>query len=363
MTEFKANSTNLVTIVAIVAIALLLLAAGCVSAQTARLEGNFLIVPEISTAEGSYRAQFLILTFEQPVVMELMSATPTTASGELLVASYSGNDLKIRQAQVNNISYWIRFRHDTNNRFTLLAFGENPARNIPAPRPFSPMPDWRQVPGLANDISVAANGDVWIISTNTQGGGFGIHQLDGPGGFVVEGGALRVEVDPVGRPWVVNDNQEIFRLQSNGIWERMPGFALDIGIGANGDVWAANEDGVYSWTGTDWLHRGGSGGRIDVGPDGRPWVVGFSNHIYTLVDSAWIELPGEAGDIGVGADGSVWVIGVPSGELLDFQQLQRIYHWNGTDWDLAYGDGVSISVGPDGQPWVTNGEGEIWRAR
>jgi len=78
-----------------------------------------------------------------------------------------------------------------------------------------------------------------------------------------------------------------------------------------------------------------------------------------LTDIGWVELPGEAGDIGVGADGSVWVVGTADD---DWDALKGIYRWNGVSWDRVYGDGLDISVGPDGLPRVTNVFGEIYRA-
>ncbi len=344
------------------ALVLMLLTAGYAYGQSAEFVDDVLIVPEVTTAGGAFQAEFRVLSFQEPVRLELIASAPVEASGNLLTASFNEGLLVIPEARLDGVSYWMEFEHNGDNRFTLIDFGPNPTANIPLPRPFTPFPEWRQLLGYAYDIGVGANGDVWVIGTDPQPGGYGIYHIDGFGGFAVEGGALRIDVDPFGRPWVVNFDHEIYRLESNGFWTRMPGFALDIGIGANGDVWVTNFEGVYYWNGLDWINFGGSGSRIDVGPNGQPWVVGFSDRIYTLVNGFWQQLPGEAGDIGVGADGSVWVIGVPSDDFFDFDGLQGIYRWNGFDWDQVIGDGLDISVGPDGQPWVTNAWGEIWRA-
>ena len=331
-------------------------------AQPADIIDEVMIVPEVTTAGGAFRAEFAVLSIHDPVQLELIASAPIEASGSLLAASFNDGLLTIPDARMHGTSYWLEFEHNGNNRFTLLDFGSNPTADIPSPRPFTPFPEWQQLLGFAYDIGVGANGDVWVIGTDPQPGGYGIYHIDGFGGFAVEGGALRIDVDPLGRPWVVNFDHEIYRLDSNGYWQRMPGFALDIGIGADGSVWVANFEGIYHWNGLDWINYGGSGSRIDVGPDGQPWVVGFSDRIYTLEHGEWVQLPGEAGDIGVGADGSVWVIGVPSDDFFDFDGLQGIYRWNGYEWDQVAGDGLDISVGPDGQPWVTNAWGEIWRA-
>lgn len=346
----------------LLALALSMAAAGLAYGQRAVIVDGVLTVPEVTTAGGAFYAEFSVLTIHDPVRVELIASSSTEPTGSLLAASFEQGLLVIPDASFDGTSYWLEFEHNGDNQFTLRDFGTNTTVENPPPRPFTPFLDWRQVLGFAYDIGVGANGDVWVIGTDPQPGGYGIYHIDGFGGFAVEGGALRIDVDPFGRPWVVNFDHEIYRLDSNGFWQRMPGFALDIGIGADGSVWVANFEGIYFWNGLEWINFGGAGSRIDVGPNGQPWVVSLSDRIYTLVDGDWVQLPGEAGDISVGADGSVWVIGVPSDDFFDFDGLQGIYRWNGFEWDQVTGDGLDISVGPDGLPWVTNTWGEIWRA-
>jgi len=119
----------------------------------------------------------------------------------------------------------------------------------------------------------------------------------------------------------------------DGYWQRIPGEALDVGIGADGSVWVASYEGVYLWNGLGWINYGGSGSRIDVGPNGQPWVVGMSDHIYTLVKGFWQRLPRFAGDIGVGADGSVYVVAPSDFRFDGSEKLRSIFRWNGLDWD------------------------------
>ncbi|MCG8414031.1 MAG: hypothetical protein MI746_07415, partial [Pseudomonadales bacterium] len=231
------------------ALVFMLLAAGYAYGQSADIVDDVLFVPEVTTAGGAFRAEFKVLSFQEPVRLELIASAPVEASGNLLAASFNEGLLVIPEARLDGVSYWMKFEHNGDNRFTLIDFGPNPTANIPLPRPFTPFPEWRQLLGYAYDIGVGANGDVWVIGTDPQPGGYGIYHIDGFGGFAVEGGALRIDVDPFGRPWVVNFDHEIYRLESNGFWTRMPGFALDIGIGANGDVWVTNFEGVYYWNG------------------------------------------------------------------------------------------------------------------
>ena len=333
-------------------------------AQSATLIDGVFIVDEIVTEGGAFRAEFRLLQNSDPVQMVLIASTDINPSGSFLAASFTEDRLIIPEAQINGSRYWIEFENQGNNLFVLLDYGALAARPPTHDWQFTHFPLWRQVHGYAYDIAVGANGAVWVIGTDPQPGGYGIYRLDGFGGFVADGGALRIDVEPDGRPWVVNFDHEIYRLGNDGFWQRMPGYALDIGIGADGSVWVAYYEGVYRWNGFSWDNYGGSGSRIDVGPDGTPWVVGLSDRIYTLTSTGWLQLPGEAGDIGVGADGSVWVIGTPDEDFFNFDgiELQGIYRWNGFDWDQVEGNGLDISVGPDGEPWVTNAYGEIYRA-
>jgi hypothetical protein len=144
-------------------------------------------------------------------------------------------------------------------------------------------------------------------------------------------------------------------------FRQLPGYALDIGGGANGSVWIVGTNavpgghGIYEWTGAAWAPVSGGASRIAVGPDGSPWVTNSLHQIFRREGSAWIPYPGSALDVGVGANGSVWVIGtnpVPGG--------YGIYEWTGRAWAAVPGGGVRISVGPDGSPWVTNSFHEIF---
>jgi hypothetical protein len=73
----------------------------------------------------------------------------------------------------------------------------------------------------AREIALSANGAVWIIGANPVPGGYGLHQHDGNGGFTaVPGGAVRIAVGPDGQPWVINDAGNILR-RVYGTWEEI----------------------------------------------------------------------------------------------------------------------------------------------
>lgn len=344
-------------------IALLVLSSTSVRAQLPEVREGVLTVPEIMAGETAYRAEFSLLPNTAPIRLELIASSAIAATGSPLAATFNLGVLKIPEVLFNEKSYWLEMSDSGNNTFRLSSWGLNPV-SIPvfdhSAEFLSPI--WQRLNGSAYDIGVGANGDVWVIGTDFEPGGFGIYNIGGTSGFSVNGGAIRIDVDPDGNPWIINDEDNIYRW-INGDWQRLPGEALDVGIGADGSVWVASYEGVYLWDGQDWIDFGGAGSRIDVGPDGRPWVIGFSDRIYTLVDNQWQRLPGAAGDIGVGADGSVWVVAPQELSSDGFEERRNIYRWNGTAWDRVPGDAIDISVGADGMPWVTNLFADIYRGR
>ncbi|MBT3530454.1 MAG: hypothetical protein HOF74_01335 [Gammaproteobacteria bacterium] len=147
-------------------------------------------------------------------------------------------------------------------------------------------------------------------------------------------------------------------ISTDPIWQRMLGEATDIAIGADGSAWVLGTDerkggfGIYHWNGVSWGRIDGAAVRIAVAPDGTPWVVNDSHQIYRLLDGLWVRLQGDARDISIGADGSVWVAAGGG-----------IYKWDGDlDFDIKIsGAGVRIAVDPQGVPWVTDDDNDIYQ--
>ena len=70
---------------------------------------------------------------------------------------------------------------------------------------------WERIPGMAQDIGVGADGTPWKIGTIPGAGGFDIAEWDGSSWVGISGGAVRIDVDPQGNPWVVNTNGSIYK--------------------------------------------------------------------------------------------------------------------------------------------------------
>jgi hypothetical protein len=224
-----------------------------------------------------------------------------------------------------------------------------------------PKVEWKQLTGAANDVGVGANGRAWVIGASPVSGGYGIYTWSGNGWTNVPGGAVRISVDPVGMPWVVNNAGGIYQRVGNA-WKQHPGQARDIAVGSNGRVWVigwgaeSGGYGIYYWTGSAWNKVPGSAVRIAVDPTGAAWIVNNAGNIYQYVSGSWKQLPGQARDIGIGANGRVWVIGWGS-----VGGGHGVYFWNGGSWTNVPGGAINIAADGQGHPWVTNSSKNVYQ--
>lgn len=332
-----------------------------VQAQSAYLEGNRVYLPVVEDFpfDKSYELRLLPKTRPEQFALEYVGA----ALGQVTASSawYEDDLLIVPEVWINNVSYWAELREISSQRFVLVDFGRNKQQVLPAPGEYEHQ-YWERIPGLAKDIGVGADGTVWVVGASEYGYDYGLYSWDGRRWYQRNGSAVRVDVDPQGRPWIINDYNEIWMLD-RGRWERIRGAATDIGIGADGSVWSLGVTErrggyeIFRLGSRGWMKVEGSAIRIDVDPLGVPWVINHDDQIFRLENGSWRRIPGLAKDIGIGADGTVWVIG--SDERAGGY---GIYQYNGSGWDKVDGSGRQISVGPFGAPWVVNSAGDIYRS-
>lgn len=217
---------------------------------------------------------------------------------------------------------------------------------------------WIKVPGGATDISVGANGAVWVVGQNRKSNGNDIWRYSGRNKWQrMPDGALRIAVDPQGNAWVVDRNRKIRRWDGRR-WLTVPGGATDIGIGANGTVWVigGNRKGsdydIWRYQGGNkWKRIPGFAKRVAVDPKGNAWVVNSKGVVYRYTGKGWWLTSGiTATDIGIGAKGHVWVVGTDGAP----------YAWTGRKWVKYTGGLTNISVDPAGLVWGHNAGGAIW---
>jgi len=344
-----------------------LLIAACLSsnpalAQRPSLTDGVLTLPYVVSSETAYSAELSLIPDTDPIRFELIASQPLALRDSLDSSSFADNKLFVTNIDVDGLAYWVELVLSESEVgaatvFEVTGFGVHAAVVSSNLLGLDAQPQWQRLPGSASDIGVGADGSVWAIGTDERGGGYGIYQWLGTTWQRVAGGALRIDVGPDGIPWIVNDSHSIYRLQ-DGAWQRMGGNARDIGIGADGSVWVTSGGGTYLYDEGNWLGVRGSGVRIDVDPNGIPWVIDHTNDIHQLIAGRWIRRSGEARDIGIGGDGSVWIVGTSEDD-----GGHRIYRWSGTAWFRVSGSSRQISVGPDGYPWAANSGGDIYRGQ
>jgi hypothetical protein len=228
--------------------------------------------------------------------------------------------------------------------------------------PPSVTPHFRLLPGAATDISVGANGSVWVVGTNGTGAGYGIWHWTGSGWAELGGSAVRIAVGPDGRPWVVNSLHRIYHW-NGAAWISYPGAATDISVSANGSVWIVGTNsvpggfGIWHWNGATWGDTPGGAVRISVAPDGTPWVINSLHQVLYLDVIYWFGGGGAGTDMSVGPDASLWVVGTNwTGAGYG------IYYWGGFpgSWVGVSGSAAAIAVAPNGIPWISNSRNQIY---
>ncbi len=155
-------------------------------------------------------------------------------------------------------------------------------------------------------------------------------------------------------------------------WESVPGpgpnCARDIGGGAGGHVWAIGcekapvEQGgdyrIYNRSDNAWKTFPGSGNRIAVEPAGWAWIVASNGGVVRWGGGGVTVMKGAcAQDIAVGGNGDVWTIGCDAAPGGGGNVIRKLSPQSAT----VPGAGVRIAAEPNGNPWVVNDRGEIFR--
>ncbi len=176
-------------------------------------------------------------------------------------------------------------------------------------------------------------------------------------------------------------------------WQKLPGAATAISVGANGAVWALGTTPVtggydiYHWDAKTWTWNTvpGAAVRIAVDPSGNPWVVNSAGNIFKWDGTTWQQVPGAARDIAISRYGAVWMVsatasgqvqcpaGVCTDSVLDVDKVPevprvkcqpsvcdgRVYFWTGSAWHQFPGTANRIAVDFANDPWVLSTSGDI----
>jgi streptogramin lyase len=212
--------------------------------------------------------------------------------------------------------------------------------------------EWTKVRGIAQDISVGADGETFVVGTD---GVVWRWRREGSGWSRRSGIIQRIAVDPKGSHWGINEDGQTYRM--SGLWWRqLDDLAQDLAIGSDGTVIKSNQDDTLArWDKFSgrWRPITGTGKRIAVGPKGNPWVVKADGTLAHYDGREWQTLPGQANDIAVGPDGSAYII-----------DASGISRWDDKNnlWQVIPDTegGIAISVGMGNHPWYVTSAGAIY---
>jgi hypothetical protein len=153
--------------------------------------------------------------------------------------------------------------------------------------------------GKGMDVGIGVNGEVWKIGNDrvcpTCQDGW-IYKWD-PGAktwIQVIGGGVRIDVDPSGKPWIVNWAGQVWKMQDTGNkFDLVQGMtATDIAIGSNfGSVFVLSTETLsgsdslhkmYRYVGSStWKLTNGFGFRLSVDYQNRPYLIRNDNMLAT----------------------------------------------------------------------------------
>jgi serine protease AprX len=148
----------------------------------------------------------------------------------------------------------------------------------------------------------------------------------------------------------------IFNYVADLDWDRTSGAAKRVAIHNNGSRWViGTNDGVFRWTGTQWLQVGHNALDISAGRDGSIFAVSKDNNLWRYVaDNNWVRAggTGKLKKIAVFNQNRIYGIGMDD----------DVWMWNGTAWSEIGNTVQAMAVGVDGTLVVVNRDvSTIWR--
>lgn len=167
---------------------------------------------------------------------------------------------------------------------------------------------------------------------------------------------LNFAVPPSPAEWAATDASQAALPPKPVSWSGVVGRAIDIGVGANGNVWmVGNDRNLYQWVNARWAAPAAvvkNASTVDVGPNGEVWFVTVDGDILSGNGRSWQKHPGKAVDVGVGANGEVWMTG----------RDKKLYRWNGSAWQAVAtpADAVMVDIGPAGEVLFTSAEKQVY---
>jgi len=208
-----------------------------------------------------------------------------------------------------------------------------------------------------NIVDVSARGkEVWVIKADLS-----IYRFKNGVWEKIPGGAYQVGTSPDGRTWVIGGSNGIYRYNINAQnWENIPGGLSQINALSHDDAVGTNSNSdSFLWRGGKWnvLPRGADNGLpvgaswISIGLNDERWAVGPNDDIVRLDVQAnkWVPQPGAAVSIDVHSPGRIVAV----------NRANQVLAWvpEKKEWKTLVGktakratisDSILITLGTDG---------------
>jgi hypothetical protein len=223
-----------------------------------------------------------------------------------------------------------------------------------------PAQQWQQWHGRADDLSIGADGHIWIVDTTRTGGNIALWRDTAWLPMQAEGiPAWRIAAGTKEQLWFVSAANQAYYLQE-GRYFRAPGALSEVAVGADGSVYAlgvqkqAGGFGLWRWTGMSWNALGKGAVDLAVDADGQVWAVDESGRISTAPKgkSHFTEVPGTAKAIAINGK-RVWIL-LPDGGLA----YRKGNTWKKKKCPYAV---RALAVDTAGQAWIADDQGRIFK--
>lgn len=266
------------------------------------------------------------------------------------------------------------------------------------------MSGWKQYDFEARDIAMSSEGIIYAISLDYK-----LHLFDWNSEKFKEVESYNIQLnnikkvvsDTEGTPWVITTNNEIYYLNCNNNWIKIPGCARDIAIGKGFDmwligcddhedaygIWKLNCDNILEYDNSiylncerncyrykqsyyktrffneenkvcEWIRLNGSGIKITVDEEGNPYIIknDFTIWKYDIKKPQAMSslLPGlYANEIQISNENILFAIGTDN-------SIKRLACGKLGTWSVLYGQAKKLAVGPFSQIYVIGIDKKIY---
>ena len=218
---------------------------------------------------------------------------------------------------------------------------------------------WVRVPGApkAADIGMGTKG--FVYTTEAKTGRVHRWNMCTQKWDLFSGNLARITADIDGLLWGVDSKNDIYHFNGKK-WIRMPGKASDIGAGGKKkSLWVTGLQcqgygcDIHRRMGNGWTKVPGNAVRLDVGREGRAWVVNSVGDVFLSPKFGikWDKIGGKARDIAANSTGHVMYI------RTDNYVITGIGRKHGPK---PPGRAMNITLDRRGNPWIVDDRGIVY---